>query len=125
MKISETSGRQCRGDVIEQALRIAVSDVVLPVLRRDAHAGALGTNRSGHRVDDLEQEPHTVFDATSISVRALVGAIAQELIDQIAVPAMYLDTVQASCKRVPRSLRMLCDDAGDLRCFKRAWRGDL
>src|SRR5262245_39312945 len=76
MKISETSARQCRGDVVEQALRIAVGDVVLPVLRRDAQACAFGTNRSGHRVNDLEQEPHTVLDAASISVRALVGAIA-------------------------------------------------
>src|SRR5262249_38873480 len=101
------------------------SDVVLPVLRRDAHAGALGTNRSGHRVDDLEQEPHTVLNAASISVRALVGTVAQELIDQISVRAMYLDTVEASRKRVPRSLRILRDDVGDLRCFKRAWRGDL
>src|SRR5262249_60314896 len=80
---------------------------------------------SRHLVDDLEQEPHTVLDAASIRVRALVGAIAQELIDQIAVGAMYLDTVEASCKRVPRSLRILCDDAGDLGRLKRAWRGDL
>src|SRR5499433_89274 len=93
MKVSETSTRQCRGDVVEQALRIAVSDVVLRILRRDAQACALGTNRSGHRVEDLEQEPHTVLDAASISVRALVGAIAQELIDQISVRAMYHDTV--------------------------------
>jgi len=112
-------------DVVEQALRIAVSDVVLPVLWRDAHAGALSTNRSGHRVDDLEQEPHTALDAASISVRALVGAVAQELIDQIAVRAMYLDTVEAGGKRVPRSLRMLRDDAADLGCLKRAWRGNL
>jgi len=125
MKISETSTRQCRGDVVEQALRIAVSDVVLAILRRDAQAGALGANRSGHRVDDLEQEPHTVLNAASISVRALVGTVAQELIDQISVRAMYLDTVEAGRKRVPRSLRILRDDAGDLGCLKRAWRGDL
>src|SRR5215468_3014200 len=112
MKISETFTRQCRGDVVEQALRIAVSDVVLPVLRRDAQACAFGTNRSRHRVNDLEQEPHTVLDAASISVRALVGAIAQELIDQISVRAMYLDTVEAGCKRVPRSSHILRDDAG-------------
>jgi hypothetical protein len=104
-------------------LRIAVSNVVLPVLRRDAQAGALGTNCSGHRVDDLKQKPHTVLDAASISVRALVGAVAQKLIDQIAVRAMYLDTVEAGGKRVPRSLRKLRDDAGDLGCLKRAWRG--
>src|SRR5262245_19510320 len=107
MQVGETFTRQRRGDVVEQALRIAVSDVVLPVLRRDAHAGTLGTNRSRHRVDDLKQQPHTVLDAASISVRTLVGAIVQELIDQIAVRAMYLDTVEAGGKRVPRSLRIL------------------
>src|SRR5262249_56739869 len=100
-------------------------EVVVTVRRRDAHASALGTNRSGRRVDDLEQEPHTVLDAASISVRALVGAVAQELIDQISVRAMYLDTVEAGRKRVPRSLHKLRDDAGDLGCLKRAWRGDL
>src|SRR5262249_58376801 len=125
MKIGETFTRQRRGDVVEQALRIAVSDVVLPVLRRDAHAGTLGTNRSRHRVDDLKQQPHTVLDAASISVRTLVGAIVQELIDQIAVRAMYLDTVEASCQRVSRPLRMLRDGSGDLGCFRRAWCGDL
>src|SRR5215469_5155860 len=125
MKISETFTRQCRGDVVEQALRIAVSDVVLHVLRRDAQAGAFGTNRGGHRVDNLEQEPYTVLDAASISVRALVGTVAQELIDQISVRAMYLDTVEAGRKRVPRSLRILRNDAGDLGRLKRAWRGDL
>src|SRR5215472_6804201 len=59
------------------------------------------------------------------SVRALVGTVAQELIDQISVRAMYLDTLEAGRKRVPRSLRILRDDAGDLGCLKRAWRGDL
>src|SRR5262249_51160303 len=39
--------------------------------------------------------------------------------------AMYLDTVEAGGKRVPRSLRMLRDDAGDLGCLKRARRGNL
>jgi len=38
---------------------------------------------------------------------------------------MYLDTVEAGGKRVPRSLRKLRDDAGDLGCLKRTWRGDL
>src|SRR5215510_4760869 len=125
MEIGETSTGQCSGDPVKQALRIAVSDVVLAVLRRDAQTRTHGANGSSHRVDDLEQEPHTVLDAASISVGALVGAVAQELIDQIAVRAMYLDTVEAGRKRVPRSLRMLRDDAGDLGCLKRAWRGDL
>src|SRR5262249_51264500 len=32
---------------------------------------------------------------------------------------------ETSRKRVPRSLRVLRDDAGDLGCLKRAWRGDI
>src|SRR5262249_24043850 len=124
MEIGETSTRQCRGDPVKQALWIAVGDVVLAVLRRDAQTRTHGANGSSHRVDDLEQEPHTVLDAASISVGALVGAVAQKLVDQISVRAMHLDAVEAGRKRVPRSLRMLRDDAGDLRCLKRAWRRD-
>src|SRR5215813_9291755 len=37
---------------------------------------------------------------------------------------MHLDAVEAGRKRVPRSLRILRDDAWDLRCLKRAWRRD-
>src|SRR5262249_18007264 len=81
MDISETSTGQRRGDVIEQALRIAVGNIILPVLRRHAQAGALGTNRSAHRVDDLKQEPRTVLDTAPISVGPLVGAVAQKLVD--------------------------------------------
>src|SRR5262245_48817242 len=124
MEIGETSTGQCRGDPVKQALRIAVSDVVLAVLRRDAQTRTPGANGSSHRVDDFEQEPHTVLDAVSISVGALVGAVAQKLVDQISVRAMHLDAVEAGRKRVPRSLRILRDDAGDLRCLKRAWRRD-
>src|SRR5215467_991925 len=124
MEIAETSTRQCRGDPVKQALRIAVGDVVLAVLRRDAQTRTHGANGSSHRVDDLEQEPHTVLNAASISVGALVGAVAQKLIDQISVRAMHLDAVEAGRKRVPSSVRILRDDAGDLRCLKRAWRRD-
>src|SRR5215475_4615161 len=124
MEIGETSTRQCRDNPVKQALRIAVGNVVLAVLRRDTQTRTHGANGSSHRVDDLEQEPHTVLNAASISVGALVGAVAQKLIDQISVRAMHLDAVEAGRKRVPSSLRILRDDAGDLRCLKRAWCRD-
>src|SRR5262249_49857167 len=81
MEIGKTSTGQCRGDPVKQALRIAVSDVVLAVLRRDAQTRTHRANGSSHRLDDLEQEPHTVLDAASVSVGALVGAVAQKLVD--------------------------------------------
>src|SRR5262249_9232082 len=47
-----------------------------------------------------------------------------ELIDQISIRTVHLDAVEAGRKCVPRSLRKLRDDAGDLRRLKRAWRRD-
>src|SRR5262245_24961623 len=124
MEIGETSTGECSGDLVKQILRIVVSDVVLSNLRRDAQARTLGANGSSHRVDDLEQEPHAVLDAASISVGALVGAVAQELIDQISIRAMHLDAVEAGRKSVTCPLRILRYDTGDLRRLKRAWRRD-
>ena len=65
-----------------------------------------------------------VLDAAAIAVGALVGAVAQELIDQIAVGAMHLDAVEPGGQRVARALRILRDDAGDLGGFERAGRRD-
>ena len=103
---------------------IAVGDVVLSVLRRDANAGALRAHHRDDRVDHLEQEPHAIFDAAAVSVGALVGAVAQELIDEIAVSAMHLDAVEARGHRVLRPLRILRYDARDLGDVERAGRGD-
>src|SRR5687767_14921563 len=41
MQIGQPLAGERRGDVVEEALRIAVGDVVLTVLRRDAHARAV------------------------------------------------------------------------------------
>ena len=100
--------------MVEQALRIAVGNIVLAVLRRDANPGALRSNFGSDRIDHLEQEARAILDAAAVSVGALVGAVAQELIDQIAVGAMHLDAIEPCVHRVPRRMRILGDNGGDL-----------
>ncbi len=46
-------------------------------------------------VDDLEREAQAVLDRAAVDVGALVRAVAQELVDQIAVGAVDLDAVEA------------------------------
>ena len=88
--------------MVEQALRIAVGDIVLAVLRRDANARARRADGGSDRVDHFEQEARAVLDAAAVSVGALVGAVAQELIDQIAIGAVHLDAVEPCGDRVLR-----------------------
>jgi hypothetical protein len=40
MEIGEAFSRQLFGDLVEQGLRIPLGDIVLRVLKRDAHASA-------------------------------------------------------------------------------------
>ena len=49
-----------------------------------------------------------------VAVGPLVGAILQELIDQIAVGAVHLDAVEPGGQRIARALRILRDDRGYL-----------
>ena len=65
-----------------------------------------------------------VLDAAAVAVGALVGAILQELIDQIAVGAVHLDAVEPGGQRIARALRILRDDRGYLASFERARRRD-
>ena len=47
----------------------------------------------------LEQEARPIFDRPTISVRSLVGAVLQKLIDQIAVRPVQLDAIETGFER--------------------------
>ena len=73
-------------------------------MRRDAHPDPVRTQDGTHRVDHLEQEARAVGDRAAIRVGALVGAVAQELIDEVAVRAMQFDAVEPGVFRAPRRI---------------------
>ncbi|SVJ78982.1 Uncharacterised protein [Klebsiella pneumoniae] len=67
---------------------------------RQAQADALGTDRGDQRVDDLQQEPRAVLQATAIGIAASVAGAGEELVDQVAIGAMQFDQVEAGVERV-------------------------
>jgi hypothetical protein len=80
----------------------------------EAHAHPVRSPDAGHRRRHLPQEAGAVLDRTAVGVRPLVRAVAQELVDQVAVGAVDLDAVEARRQGAAGAVRELLDDAGDL-----------
>ena len=67
-----------------------------------------------HRLSDLEREADAVLDRAAVGVGALVGAVAQELVDQIAVGGVDFDAVEAGSLGVFGRRGIVRDDPRDL-----------
>ena len=87
------AGNRVAGSLSFAALRIAVG--------REAHRGA-GRRRpvSATACVDLAEQADAVLDRTAIIVVAQIGAVAQELVDQIAIGGVDLDAVEAGGQRI-------------------------
>ncbi len=92
----------------------------------DGVTGAMRTpmRQAGHTlaIDDLEGEARAGLDCAPMDVVAPVRAIAQELIDGIAVRAVDLCAVEAGGLGVLRGAGEVGDDAGDFMRLERAAR---
>ena len=88
--------------------------------RRQPHADPVRAPHAGDRLGHLEQEAGAVLEAAAVAVGAPVGAVAQELVDQVAVGAVDLDAVEAGRLGAPGAVGELGDDARDLRGLERA-----
>ena len=62
----------------------------------------------------LSQEPGAIFDAAAILVLTQVSTIPQKLVDQIAIRAVQLHTIEAGFFRILRRLTIVFDHASDL-----------
>src|SRR3546814_6788354 len=72
------------------------------------------------RLGHFAEQADAVFDRAAIIVVAQIAAIAQELVDQIAVGAVQLDAVEAGALRIFRRLGIIGDDARDFAELERA-----
>ena len=113
MQIGQAERLQGRSGVEEDRGRIAVDRSVGAVRRRQTDADPVRADGGDHGGRDLQHEAGAVLDRTAITVVALVGTILEELVDQIAVGGMDLDTVEAGLPRLFGGVDIVSDDALD------------
>ena len=83
--------------------------------RAEADAGLRCADGLDDGVDDLEAEARAVLDRPAVLVRAFVGTVVQELLDEVPVRAVYLDSVESrTANGVLRGLRVPPDVLLDL-----------
>ena len=104
----------------EQRTRIAVRDVVGGAYGREPDSSSLSACLSCHRPHDLIQKTGTVLNAAAVTVRALVGLVAQKLVDEISVGRMDLDAVKPCSKRIRRGPPIILDNARQLLRLQRS-----
>ena len=124
VQVGQVQRRQALHGVCHQRLRVTVgAGVVAGRHRRQPHARAAAANGTSHRLRHFQQQPAAVGDAAAVSVAAVVDAVAQELVDQVAVGGVDLDAVETGRDGIARSLRIVGHHACDFFAGQRArWR---
>src|SRR6185312_6329891 len=82
--------------------------------RSDAHAQPALADLTGAGLHGLDQQPCAILDRPAIGVGALVGAVAEEGIEQIAVRAVNLDAIETRFHRPPACRAEIVDDERNL-----------
>jgi hypothetical protein len=95
--------------------RIGVGHSVRRPERGDPDSYPVGAPDADHRFGHLAQEPAAVTGAAAVLIVALVGAIPQELVEQIPVSCVYLYPVEAGRQGVPGRRPELAGDPGQFR----------
>jgi glutamyl-tRNA reductase len=67
-----------------------------------------------YNIDDLEQQPCTILDRSSVRSCSSIASIAQKFVEQVSIGAMNFNAIESRCLRVVRGLAEACDDAGQL-----------
>src|SRR5690606_25689059 len=108
--------------IAESRQRIGIVHVVRIAARRQMHADAIGAPDGDAGVRHFQHQTRTVFDRSTVSVGALVAAVLQELIQQIAVRTVYFNAVETRLLGVLRALAIGGDNTGNLVQFQRTRR---
>lgn len=95
-------------------IRVFLQHVLESTPRAQSHTSSLLAKDVDDGVQDSEQELAPALPITSIVVGSLVGDGFQELIDEVAVGAVKLDTVESSLQSVLGSLSVGLDEVVDV-----------
>jgi hypothetical protein len=79
-----------------------------------------GADLRGDGLHHLQQQPRPVRDRAAVGIAAVVDAVAQELLQQVAVGAVHLHPVEAGGDGVARGRAVVGDDARQLVGAQRA-----
>src|ERR1700749_2804033 len=90
-----------------------------------ADGGPVRADFLGNRRGDLDRETGAVRDGTTIFIRARVGARGEELLDQVAVRAMNLDTIGPSRNGAARRMSEVGDGPAHFLCCERTRGGNV
>jgi hypothetical protein len=84
----------------------------------------VGADRRAHGSRDLQHEPAATFRVAAPLVVAAVGVRGEELVDEVAVGGVDLDTVEAGVDHDPCGLREARDEVDDLLAGQRTGLGE-
>ncbi len=76
--------------MVENHFRIAVGYPIEDAIRREPDTDSVRTEHFGHRLDDFDKKPGSVFDRAAVGIRAQIGPVLQELIEEIPAGSKYL-----------------------------------
>ena len=103
--------------------RVAVFHVVVAVERRQAQTHTLAANGGANGGQHLKQKAAALLHAAAIRIAALVGTVAQKLVDQITVGAVHLNPVKTRSDRVLGGLGKGLHDGRDFGLGQGVWHG--
>src|SRR5580700_429168 len=125
MQIRKAKSIQTFSDMGMQCFWVGVGHRVERAIWSDAHAHAVMGPRGNHCFDDPKEETGSVFDRTTVFIRSFIAAVLKKLVNEIAVPRMNLDPIEAGRFRTLDCVAIVFHHAGNLRFLKSAMGGGL
>ncbi|MNF89463.1 hypothetical protein D3C84_719910 [compost metagenome] len=110
MQISDAHGIEPIDDVVELRLRFAAGNTIGRRDGRYADAGASGTYFFHYSRGHFQQQARAIFNRAAVGVGADIGAVLDELIEQIAVGTVDLHAIEPRRDGVGRRLAKIVDD---------------
>src|SRR6267378_2165498 len=108
-----------------QRFRVGVGHRVERTAWRYPNADAVARPSRNHCPNHFKKKTAAVFNRATILVGSFVAAILKELVNQITVPRVHFDAVEACCFRTLDGFAKLIQNARNLRFFKSTVRRGL